>query len=107
MHGLSDSVGILGPIPNGWKAIIKGDALGRQTQRFVRISDHEETLDDPRLPLLPSNWERIMYERGPDDPTVFERFRNLETDEIVNYDPRLVPEVLETLGVELQPFELI
>lgn len=107
MHGLSDAVGILGPLPDHWGTIIKGDALGRPTQRFVHLGDNEETLNDPRLEPLPSNWERATYERFADDPAIFERFKNLETGELVNYDPRLSPEVLEARGVELQSFKLI
>lgn len=107
MHGLSDAVGILGPLPDHWKTIIKGDALGRPTQCFVRPSDHEETLDDPRLEPLPMNWARATYERLADDPAIFERFKNLETDELVNYDPRFSPEMLEARGVKLEPFRLV
>lgn len=106
VHGLSDAVGILGPLPDHWETIIKGDALGRQTQLFVHLRDHEETLNDPRLEPLPWNWERATYERLADDPAIFERFRNLETGELVNYDPRLFPELLEARGVELQSFRL-
>jgi len=107
VHGLSDSIGILGPLPAGWKTIIKGDASGGQRQHFVRMSDNKETLDDPRLPPLPSKWERMTYERSPDDPAIFGRFKDTETGEIVNYDPRLVPEVLETCGIDLQSFKLV
>jgi hypothetical protein len=106
VHGLSDAVGILGPLPDHWETIIKGDALGRPTQRFVHLRDHEETLNDPRLKPLPWNWERATYERLADDPAIFERFRNVETGELVNYDPRLFPEALEARGVELQSFRL-
>ncbi|KAJ4293452.1 hypothetical protein N0V90_008735 [Kalmusia sp. IMI 367209] len=107
VHGLSDAVGILGPLPDHWKTIIKGDALGSPTQRFVHLKNREETLDDPRLELLPRNWERATYERLADDPTIFERFRNLETGDLVNYDPRLFPEALEARGVALQTFGLV
>ncbi|KAF1829300.1 HET-domain-containing protein [Decorospora gaudefroyi] len=107
VHGLSDAVGILGPLPYHWTTIIKGDALGRPTQRFVHLGDRQETLDDPRLDHLPSDWERVTYERMPDDPAIFERFRNRETGELVNYDPRLFPEALEASGIALQAFRLI
>jgi hypothetical protein len=94
-------------LPNRWETIIKGDALGRPTQRFINLRNGEETLDDPRLEPLPWNWERATYERRADDPAIFERFRNLETGELVNYDPRLSPKTLEARVVQLQSFRLV
>ncbi|TVY82211.1 Heterokaryon incompatibility protein 6 OR allele [Lachnellula suecica] len=107
VHGLADLTGFLGPLPNHWETIIKGDALGRPTQRFIDTGSGEETLEDPRLEPLPWNWERATYGRRAEDPAIFERFRNLETDEVVNYDPRLSPTALEARGVKLQSFRLI
>jgi hypothetical protein len=100
-------VRLLGPLSAGWKVIIRGDALGRPTQRFLHCSDHEETFDDPRLEPLANNWERVTCERSDEDPTIFEKFRNLETGEVVNYDPRLCPKVLASRGIELKSFRLI
>ena len=105
--GLADVVGFLGPLPDRWETITKGDALGRPTQRFINPRNGEETLDDPRLEPLPWNWERATYERHADDPAIFQRFRNLETDEVVNYDPRLSPKALEARIVNLQSFRLV
>jgi hypothetical protein len=107
VHGLSDAVGILGPLPDEWKVIIRGDAFGRPTLRFVHLSNNEETLNDPRLGPLPSDWERATYERSVDDPAIFERFKNRITGELVNYDPRLSPERLQARGIELQSFRLV
>lgn len=107
VHGLADAVGFLGPLPNYWETIIKGDALGRPTQRFINLRNGEETLDDPRLEPLPLNWERVTYERHAGNPAIFERFINLETDELVNYDPRLSPEALDARAINLQPFKLV
>ncbi|PQE21340.1 heterokaryon incompatibility protein [Rutstroemia sp. NJR-2017a WRK4] len=75
IHGLADAVGLLGPLPNHWETIIKGDVLGKQTQRFIYDGNGEETLDDPRLEPLPWSWERAIYERKVDDPVIFERFK--------------------------------
>jgi hypothetical protein len=107
LHGLADAVGFLGPLPNRWETIIKGDALGRPTQWFINLINGEETLDDPRLEPLPWNWERATYERHAGDPAIFERFRNIETGELVNYDPRLSPKGLEARVVKLQSFRLV
>jgi hypothetical protein len=107
LHGLSDAVGILGPLPGDWNVIIRGDAFGRPTHRFVHLSDNDETLNDPRLGPLPLNWERATYKRFSDDPAIFQRFRNVTTGELVNYDPRMSPDELEAQGVKLQSFRLI
>lgn len=104
--GLSDAVCFLGPLPTHWKAIIKGDALGRPLQLFMNMRNGQETMDDPRLPL-PPGWERTTYDRLPEDPAIFQKFRNLETGEVINYDPRLTPEELEACGVKVQTFKLI
>jgi hypothetical protein len=107
VHGLSDAVGFLGPLSHGWKAIMRGDVLGRPTQRFVHCKDDEEVINDPRLGPLPRNWERVICERSDDDPTIFEKFRDLDTGKIVNSDPRLCPDVLIARGVKLESFKLV
>lgn len=107
VHGFEDAKAILGPLPSHIRSIIKGDAHGSPTQRFVDVQSGAETLEDPRLdPLLP-NWVRAPYERVPGDPAIFEKFRNLETGEMIDYDPRLSPDALEAWGVELEKFRLI
>ncbi|KJZ75174.1 hypothetical protein HIM_05368 [Hirsutella minnesotensis 3608] len=107
VHGLADSVGYIGPLPRGWQVIIRGDAVGRQMQRFLNISTGEETLDDPRLPKLLSAWERTAYKRGDGDPAIFDRFCNRLTGEVINYDPRLSPDGLRSLGSKLASFDLV
>lgn len=107
VHGLSDAIGILGPLPDNWKVIIKGDAKGRPTHRFVNPIDNTETLDDPRLGPLPKDWGRATYERLADDPALFERYRNITTGDFVNYDPRFSPKELKARGIELQSFKLV
>jgi hypothetical protein len=107
VHGLSAGVGILGPLSPRWEAILKGDALGRPTPRFLDVRTGSETLEDPRLGDLPPHWERAPYLRASDDADVLERFRNVETGQVLNYDPRLAPEALASRGVELQSFRLV
>lgn len=52
-------------------------------------------------------WERIERTLDGDDPTLYDFFRNKETQEVVNYDPRLEPEVLKHQGVHLTWLELV
>ncbi|KAK4158727.1 HET-domain-containing protein [Cladorrhinum sp. PSN259] len=108
LHGLSDALGLLGPVPDPWRPIITGDALGRQRQWFLDVVTRRRTLEDPRLPPLPyRGWERAVYERSVEDPAVFERFVHVETGETVNYDPRMSAEALEARGVCLRTFVLV
>lgn len=107
VHGLSDAVGILGILPDKWKVIIKGDAFGRPTPRYVCLPEHGETENDPRLGPLHQNWERVTCNRSADDPSIFEKFLNLETGEKVDFDPRLFPDALIARGVQLEYLTLI
>jgi hypothetical protein len=107
IHGLEDAIGVLGPLPTHWKAFIRGDSLGRPLHRYVNLTTWEETAEDPRLDVLPPEWERIAYERSPDDPALFEVFKNSVTGETINSDPRLSPEALRARGVKLETFQLI
>jgi len=108
IHGLEDAIGVLGPLPADWKAIIRGDdTLGRPLHRYLNPTRWEETVEDPRLDRLPPEWERIEYERSPDDPALFEVFKNCVTGETINSDPRLSPEALRMRGVKLETFQLI
>lgn len=84
VHGLSDTVGILGPIPHPWKTITKGDSLGRPTLRFVNCDTGEETLEDARLGPLPGEWVRASGERSAGDPEIFQKFCNTRSGELVN-----------------------
>ncbi|KFA52244.1 hypothetical protein S40293_00623 [Stachybotrys chartarum IBT 40293] len=107
VHGLSDAVGMLGPVPDGWRAINKADAAGRMMPCFLNLANWSHTRDDPRLGPLPQEWEQVPYERRDDDPAIFQKFKNVETGELINHDPRLSPTVLESLGVRLQTFRLV
>ncbi|KAI3326744.1 HET-domain-containing protein [Xylariaceae sp. AK1471] len=107
IHGLEDAKAILGPLPSHMRAIIKGDAHGSPTLRFLDLRSGVETLEDPRLDPLAPSWVRAPYERLPGDPAIFEKFTNLETGEMINYDPRLSPDALEARGIELEMFKLV
>jgi hypothetical protein len=62
----------------------------------VDLTTYEETVEDPRLEALQSEWERTTYERSPDDPAVFGMFKNRVAGEIIDSDARLSPEALES-----------
>jgi hypothetical protein len=50
---------------------------------------------------------RVPAVRTPEDPILLTRFRNKDTGELVNWDPRLLPEALEARSVKPRKFELI
>ena len=106
VRGLEDAVGVLGPLPTNWRAIIKGDAVGRPLHRYLNLRTFEQTAEDPRLSPLPPEWERVAYERSSFDPAIFEVFSNSVTGETITSDPRLSPEVLQLRGVKLETFHL-
>jgi hypothetical protein len=67
----------------------------------------EETIHDPWLGPLPPEWECFPRERTNNDPKIYEGFRNKVTGEVMNSDPRKLPEALEARGVKLETFHLV
>jgi hypothetical protein len=106
VYGLHDSIPLLGPLPQPWTGIaawVEGD---RRCLRFLNTKTHEVTKNDPRLePLL--EWERTEKEVDGDDPTLYDFFQHKDTGQVINYDPRLEPDKLETTGIQLTWFSLI
>lgn len=65
VHGLEDAIGILGPLPSDWRAIINCDAVGRPLHRCLNVRTFEQTAEDPQLGPLPPEWKRGAYESWP------------------------------------------
>lgn len=107
VHGLTDAVPILGPLPSGWEVILLPDETGKLVQHYKSGKGGSYTDEDPRLGRIPPNWERVAKHRNPDDPEIFDRFRNMDTGELINSDPRLFPDALRARGVNLESFRLI
>jgi hypothetical protein len=56
----------------------------------------------------PDEWERLVEsQRTADDPPVFVRFRNGPSGRVINADPRMLPEALQSRGVRLRNFKLV
>ena len=107
VHGLGDAIMILGPLPSHWKVIITGDPLGRPLHRYLNLITNEQTAEDPRLGALAPEWERVPYKRLPDDPALFELFKNRVTGQTINSDPRLYSDALRVGGLKLHTFNLV
>ena len=108
VHGLHDGASLLGPLPHPWRVQVFEDSTGSLCiYRYFNADTGELSDEDPRLDPLPEEWEKLEIERTADDPGIFKNFRNKITGEIMNADPRLLPEALKTRGVDMQTFTLI
>lgn len=107
VHGLQDAASLLGPLAppfEGVAAWVDGD---RRCLRFHNTQTGQVTQDDPRLEPLPE-WERSVDKLvDGDDTTLYDFFRHKVTGELVNYDPRLEPDMLEARGVRLEWYDLV
>jgi hypothetical protein len=113
IYGLHDAIPLLGPLPREWRVQCGpySEHSQRTLYRFFNSDTGELTADDPRLEPHP-DWERVEVEDlgrvlTGDDPEVCDFFRNKTTEELINYDPRLLPEALEARGVPLRTFSLV
>ena len=108
IYGIMDGESLLGPIPSPWKvrpARERGSDIFEP--RYWNTAINAITREDPRLGDLPPEWERIKQRRTTDDPILFAPHRNKLTGEIINSDPRMLPENLRARGVDLQSFQLV
>ena len=112
VHGLMHGEGVLGRFPPGWKGIFLMDENGLDRPCYCcgdsdSPGDTVTTEEDPRLGPVPRPFERVESQRTLDDPTNFVRFRNSQTGEVINYDPRLTLEALRERGVHVESFQLV
>lgn len=105
IYGLGDAIKLLGPLPEPWRVTSK--TLGLETLNFyLNPRTMETSCEDPRLEPL-GGWVRFDREPDGDDPIDFAFCEHQETGIVVNYDPRLEPEMLEKMGVQLEWFRLV
>ncbi|KAI1488552.1 heterokaryon incompatibility protein-domain-containing protein [Biscogniauxia mediterranea] len=105
-YTLRDATGLLGPLPESWICQIFMDSVGLSTAyRFLNKESGLVSQDDPRLPPL-VGWESLTSTRTADDPEVYQKFKNIETGDIINYDPRMSADTLRERGVALKQFVL-
>lgn len=107
INGLNDATSFLGSLPEPWIAQVYNDSTGLFTKlRFFNPETNVLSDEDPRLDPLPEEWEPVDDERRGKDPRIFRCFGNRLTGELVNSDPRLLPQALEARGVKLRTFSL-
>ncbi|KAI0856780.1 heterokaryon incompatibility protein-domain-containing protein [Xylaria cubensis] len=105
--GLEDATALLGPLEDHWRVQVFTESTDhRRNYRFMNKKTGVLSDEDPRLPPLPTDWERIDTETIS-GPTTFQLYKNKKTGQVINYDPRLTPEMIVSKGATIQRFILI
>lgn len=109
VQGLEDASGLLGPLPPDWSVQIHPrDASAMQQQMYANAKTGEQTSQDPRLGAMPPAWrpldatDREALNLDADGNA----YRNEATGEVLEDDPRLLPDALRARGVALETFVL-
>jgi hypothetical protein len=104
-----DGEALLGALPRPWSVKAVNDERGVPSQQFRNDDKNITTRDDPRLVSvpIPAEWESMDFEWTPADPLYCRKFRNTNTGEVINSDPRLFPEALIEPGFTLKTITLV
>lgn len=104
IHGIMHGEALLGPVPKPWTPRRRMNWRGGHEACFKHTVTEEIVgmTEDPRLYVVSEEWERL----DNDDPHRIQKWKNKETGEIINSDPRLLPNALIERGVRLQTFTL-
>ncbi|KAK8136781.1 HET-domain-containing protein [Apiospora sp. TS-2023a] len=102
IHGLDDAIGLLGELPNAWRVQITKDHSGHAQYSYLNSETGLTTQMDPRLGPLPPAWVPSNSPRQAGMPALRSCYKNIETGEVMDSDPRLLPEALENRGVVLE-----
>lgn len=112
VYGLNDGQALLGALPHPWRVQVfdHPEQDFRIEHKYYNGQTRELTTSDPRLEAHPE-WERVPFEDleralTGDDPLVVEFFKNKTSGEVMNSDPRLLPDELECRGVKLRWFSI-
>jgi hypothetical protein len=115
VHGMMNQEAFLGRLPNHWNFIWAKDLDLRALYVMSGYLPHQE---DPRLPHLPSTWKAVYKdpkseigwcdEEYDSQGNIRQRlFLNVETNETQHSDPRLLPDFLQSIGVEFDDINLV
>jgi hypothetical protein len=107
IHDLMDAQALLGPLPSPWMMVIARIDSNISRHEFFNTQTTEQTSRDPRLGALPVEWEEVEMEDEVRVREALQHYRNTETGEVINSDPRLLPEALEARGVKVETFVLV
>jgi len=82
----------------------------RPKAKFLNTDTGVEQNEDPRLDDDDDlgEWKRVdNHELEADNPMVYDCFKNMRTGEVMNSDPRMLPDALRARGVKLTEFTLV
>lgn len=106
IHGLMEGQALLGPLPQQWTMVVESFYPIRfafydpETQDLIR--------DDPRLGAVRDEWEEIDdMEDETRSVYALDHFRHRESGQVIDSDPRMLPEELRERGVKLERFILV
>ncbi|CZR58567.1 uncharacterized protein PAC_08459 [Phialocephala subalpina] len=105
LHGVMNGEALLGPLPKPWAPKREFNPTNQLWEQRFFDTEKREAVDaknDPRLEPVPDQWECLEN----DAPFLLQKWKNKETGEIINSDPRLLPQALIERGVKLQTFAL-
>jgi hypothetical protein len=105
VHGIMDAEVLLGPMPEGWEVLIRGDENGDQQQRF-RGPDGGEGDEDPRLGEMGGEWERVWVRDGMWPEKQVKAWRDRE-GRVMRSDPRMISKALRERGVVFEEFRML
>jgi hypothetical protein len=104
--GLMFGEALLGSLPPNIRSVQNLDLQGGHTFHY-HDTETGAAAQDPRKGPVPHPWTQLPYQRERADPHIFRKFRNTVTGEVINSDPRLLPDALEARGVILRKFQLV
>lgn len=103
VHGLMLGEALKPPLEPPWKDVLPV-ARGWALSYFLNAQTGELLKSDPRLGLLPTDWEEVATLDPFLPPFVF---KNKKNGLISMNDPRMSAEAIEQRGIVLETFELI
>ncbi|OQO08198.1 hypothetical protein B0A48_06992 [Cryoendolithus antarcticus] len=105
--GLMDAEALLVELPDYRHVECLPRTFGRMAFFYRDVRTKAMTLEDPRLPPLQYTWVKLNRSLTSADPVNASWYRNEETGEEINGDPRLEPEALRERGVKLERITLV
>jgi hypothetical protein len=108
IQGMMDGEPLLGEFPSLWKIQPSGNSDSSLDPIFWNSGTNTISQEDPRLGDLSEEWDRIEHDEWrADEPFYISKHRNKLTGDLINSDPRMLPEALMARGVKLEKFRLV
>jgi hypothetical protein len=106
VHGLMEGQAVLGSLSPSWKLVVE-HTYSTYRLLFRNAQDGAKTPQDPRLGVLPENWEPIEKEDEARLRYTVQHYRHKITNEIINSDPRLMLEAVRARSIKVETLVVI